>query len=163
MILMATSLPVGTCLASFTLAKLPLPMVLSSRYRPMWGSSEVRLREDAVVRGASIDASSPWSVVTDSWTVWRGVRTLDMATVRGRNLTVPPFWTWGPGGSSGQSRRREVRAGNTRRLKGTHRRPRRVPRRSHPPSRSAVCRVARCGARAPGRFTCAQVHTHCRL
>lgn len=37
-------------MASFTLAKLPLPMVLSNRYFPMCGSSEVRrdeLRTDA--------------------------------------------------------------------------------------------------------------------
>lgn len=40
-----TSFPVGTCLASLTLAKFPLPMVLSSLYLPMWGSSEVRLLE----------------------------------------------------------------------------------------------------------------------
>lgn len=40
-----TSLPVGMCLASFTFAKLPLPMVLSSRYLPMCGSSEVRRDE----------------------------------------------------------------------------------------------------------------------
>ena len=30
-----TSLPVGTCFANFTLAKLPLPIVLISRYFPM--------------------------------------------------------------------------------------------------------------------------------
>lgn len=40
-----TSLPVGICLASFTLAKFPLPMVFSNRYFPMCGSSEVRLEE----------------------------------------------------------------------------------------------------------------------
>lgn len=39
MILMATSFPVGTCLANFTLAKLPLPMVLSNLYFPIVGSS----------------------------------------------------------------------------------------------------------------------------
>lgn len=43
-----TSFPVGICLANLTLAKLPLPMVLSSRYLPMCGSSEVRLREEGV-------------------------------------------------------------------------------------------------------------------
>lgn len=45
-----TSFPVGICLANFTLAKLPLPMVFSNRYFPMCGSSEVRreeLRTDA--------------------------------------------------------------------------------------------------------------------
>lgn len=41
-----TSFPVGTCLASLTLAKLPLPMVLSSLYLPMCGSSDERLRDD---------------------------------------------------------------------------------------------------------------------
>lgn len=41
-----TSFPVGTCLASLTLAKLPLPMVLSSLYLPMCGSSDVRLLDD---------------------------------------------------------------------------------------------------------------------
>lgn len=40
-ILIATSLPVGTCLASFTLAKLPLPIVFSSLYFPIVGSSPV--------------------------------------------------------------------------------------------------------------------------
>jgi hypothetical protein len=35
MILMATSFPVGMCLASLTLAKFPLPMVLRRRYLPM--------------------------------------------------------------------------------------------------------------------------------
>ena len=38
-ILIATSLPVGICFASLTLAKLPLPIVFSKRYRPTWGSS----------------------------------------------------------------------------------------------------------------------------
>jgi hypothetical protein len=33
-------------LASLTLAKLPLPMVLSSLYLPMCGSSDERLRDD---------------------------------------------------------------------------------------------------------------------
>lgn len=41
-----TSFPVGTCLASLTLAKLPLPMVLSSLYLPICGSSDERLRDD---------------------------------------------------------------------------------------------------------------------
>lgn len=41
-----TSFPVGTCLASLTLAKFPLPMVLSSLYLPMCGSSDERLRDD---------------------------------------------------------------------------------------------------------------------
>lgn len=41
-----TSFPVGTCLASLTLAKLPLPIVLSSLYLPMCGSSDERLRDD---------------------------------------------------------------------------------------------------------------------
>ena len=40
-----TSLPVGMCFASFTLAKFPLPIVLRSRYFPMWGSSPVRRLE----------------------------------------------------------------------------------------------------------------------
>lgn len=50
MILIATSFPVGTCLASLTLAKLPFPMVLRSLYFPMVGSSPARvlLRVDAV-------------------------------------------------------------------------------------------------------------------
>ena len=55
MILMATSLPVGMCLASFTLAKLPFPMVLSSRYFPMWGSSPVR-------RPLTRELGSPWQI-----------------------------------------------------------------------------------------------------
>ena len=38
-ILMVTSLPVGMCLASLTLAKFPFPIVLSNLYFPMWGSS----------------------------------------------------------------------------------------------------------------------------
>lgn len=42
-IFIATSLPVGKCLANFTLAKLPLPMVLSNLYFPMVGSSPARL------------------------------------------------------------------------------------------------------------------------
>jgi len=41
-----TSFPVGTCLASLTLAKFPLPIVLSSLYLPMCGSSDERLRDD---------------------------------------------------------------------------------------------------------------------
>ena len=55
MILMATSLPVGICLASLTLAKLPLPMVLSSRYLPMCGSSPVR-------RPDTRELGSPWQM-----------------------------------------------------------------------------------------------------
>ena len=50
----STSFPVGICLASLTLAKLPFPMVLSNRYLPMCGSSDVRPEElvaDAVVLG----------------------------------------------------------------------------------------------------------------
>ena len=43
MILMATSLPVGMCLANLTLAKFPFPMVFRSRYLPMCGSSPVLL------------------------------------------------------------------------------------------------------------------------
>lgn len=43
MILMATSLPVGKCLANFTFAKFPFPIVFNSLYRPICGSSEVRL------------------------------------------------------------------------------------------------------------------------
>uniref|UniRef100_A0A8D8M7K7 Uncharacterized protein n=1 Tax=Cacopsylla melanoneura TaxID=428564 RepID=A0A8D8M7K7_9HEMI len=46
MILIATSFPVGTCLASLTLAKFPFPIVLSSLYLPMWGSSRSR-RDDS--------------------------------------------------------------------------------------------------------------------
>lgn len=38
MILMATSLPVGTCFANFTLAKLPLPIVFNNLYLPMCSS-----------------------------------------------------------------------------------------------------------------------------
>uniref|UniRef100_A0A2M4D6C8 Putative secreted protein n=1 Tax=Anopheles darlingi TaxID=43151 RepID=A0A2M4D6C8_ANODA len=38
---MATSLLVGTCLASFTLAKLPLPIVFSSLYLPMCSSPDL--------------------------------------------------------------------------------------------------------------------------
>ncbi|RNA05455.1 hypothetical protein BpHYR1_052059, partial [Brachionus plicatilis] len=43
-ILMATCLPMSSCLASFTLAKLPLPIVLIRRYLPMCGSSALRVR-----------------------------------------------------------------------------------------------------------------------
>uniref|UniRef100_A0A915JNI5 Secreted protein n=1 Tax=Romanomermis culicivorax TaxID=13658 RepID=A0A915JNI5_ROMCU len=45
-ILIATSLPVGKCLANLTLAKFPLPIVFNSLYLPMCGSSEARLRDD---------------------------------------------------------------------------------------------------------------------
>lgn len=38
MILIATSFPVGTCFANFTLAKLPLPIVFNSLYLPMCSS-----------------------------------------------------------------------------------------------------------------------------
>ena len=55
MILMATSLPVGICFASLTLAKLPLPMVLRRRYLPMCGSSPVR-RDEMRVEPPSV----PW-------------------------------------------------------------------------------------------------------
>ena len=55
MILMATSLPVGMCLASFTLAKLPFPIVFSSRYFPMCGSSPVR-------RPLTRELGSPWQI-----------------------------------------------------------------------------------------------------
>lgn len=44
-ILIATSLPVGTCFANFTLAKLPLPIVFNSLYLPMC-SSPGRHRSD---------------------------------------------------------------------------------------------------------------------
>lgn len=57
MILMATSFPVGTCLASFTLAKFPLPIVFSNLYLPMWGSSEVRLLEES--RPPLLDTPTP--------------------------------------------------------------------------------------------------------
>lgn len=48
-----TSFPVGTCLANLTLAKFPLPIVLSSLYLPMCGSSDERLREDPRVLGTA--------------------------------------------------------------------------------------------------------------
>lgn len=48
---MATSLPVGTCFANLTLAKLPLPIVFKSLYFPMWGSSVVRVRPEALFAG----------------------------------------------------------------------------------------------------------------
>ena len=47
---MHTSSPVGRCLASLTLAKFPLPMVLSSWYLPMCGSESGRLRDDSYGR-----------------------------------------------------------------------------------------------------------------
>ena len=50
-----TSLPVGTCFASFTLAKLPLPIVLIRRYLPMWGSSDPRLLEE-ISRGLALSS-----------------------------------------------------------------------------------------------------------
>lgn len=40
-----TSFPVGTCLASLTLAKFPLPIVLIRRYLPMWTSSAFEVEE----------------------------------------------------------------------------------------------------------------------
>ena len=43
-----TCRPVGRCFASFTLAKLPLPMVLISRYFPMCGSSALRPAGDPI-------------------------------------------------------------------------------------------------------------------
>ena len=49
-----TSLPVGTCFASLTLAKLPLPIVFISLYLPMCGSSEPRLLED--IRGLALSS-----------------------------------------------------------------------------------------------------------
>lgn len=54
-----TSFPVGMCLASLTLAKFPFPIVLSSLYFPMWGSSPVR-RED--IR-AEDEPSPPWKTM----------------------------------------------------------------------------------------------------
>lgn len=59
---MATSLPVGKCFASFTLAKLPLPIVLSSLYLPIVGSSPVLERflvETEPIRAESDELSFP--------------------------------------------------------------------------------------------------------
>ena len=55
-----TSRPVGTCLANLTLAKLPLPMVLISRYLPMCGSSRPRLRDDATRGGVTASSTGPF-------------------------------------------------------------------------------------------------------
>ena len=60
-----TSFPVGTCLASLTLAKFPLPMVLMRRYFPMWGSSERFLGTDgcrmAVLTLSSVPCTARWN------------------------------------------------------------------------------------------------------
>ena len=54
-----TSLPVGTCLASFTFAKFPLPIVLMSLYFPIWGSSlALDLEEDNLDMDAEVGFSS---------------------------------------------------------------------------------------------------------
>jgi len=52
-----TCRPVGRCFASFTLAKLPLPMVLISRYFPICGSSVLRPAGDPI-RALSSDIYS---------------------------------------------------------------------------------------------------------
>lgn len=62
MILMATSFPVGTCFANFTLAKLPLPIVLSNLYLPIVGSSPTLglfLVDAELLRVCSLDPSLP--------------------------------------------------------------------------------------------------------
>lgn len=74
-----TSRPVGTCLASLTLAKLPLPMVLISRYLPMCGSSRPRFRDDVRRGGVIASSSGPFCNQKEtnkhcqSNTFWHGV------------------------------------------------------------------------------------------
>lgn len=59
-----TSFPVGICLANLTFAKFPFPMVLSRRYFPMWGSSELLdfmlVREETLL----LRSSSPLYIKT---------------------------------------------------------------------------------------------------
>ena len=100
---MATSFPVGKCLANLTLAKLPFPIVFSSYfplineqrlqntnmvltlYLPICGSSPVLALWERLLKAPEAEASLTTrassedffgSTATDSWTVCRGVLTL---------------------------------------------------------------------------------------
>lgn len=60
MILIATSFPVGTCLASFTFAKLPLPIVFNSLYLPICSSAGRHRDEEIPLRICMF--GEPWDL-----------------------------------------------------------------------------------------------------